>query len=795
MNSNQVLGYLARYDKWFLGGGKKVIWAPEFPLWLEQPGFWDHACYLDYKVGPLFTLTLLDEQYREVSLRCRERHWQPDHATNLYRNQRYGLNVAERRALLPWDTLVSTLEFNQTLEKEQTFHLVLWSAQERFESNGVYELENYRVREEDGTLLWQRRIRERIQPFDPAQPDNIMMRFHVALGSNLKAASYGLVTSDRQPNYPRWQYTPFYEKIAQYGHLGNPALVKVEPEFGGLTYFGLHYKITIPPGGRVHFNAFASIGGSEEASLVGLQQARALGTGTKDKEKDPNRGERRASYPAKKEWLDYFSAVPNFQCSDPYLEKYYWYRWYGLRLNTIRADDSRIGLPYPCIFEGINLGWFRQHITYSAQCHMLETRWMHDPQLAQGSLLNFIVNQQEDGSFPGVIKNIYQGDRSLRIGVAFYHANWGMAVRELHRVHPDRAFLEKIYEPLCRYALYFDKVRDPDQTGLYDVINHWETGMEYMSRYQEVEANADQSAGFRLKGLDATVYIYQLLETLAWIAQTLAKPDAGRWQAMAEKTRRAVQDYMWDGQSQFFYDVNPATMQRIKAKAAPGFYPFLASKLAGSEQLGVFSQHLFNENEFWTTYPVPATSRDDATFSAEGEWNSQRLVCPWNGRSWLMTNSHVTEALCRAALNISPDLRPKAVELINRYIKMLFIEGDIERPSSYEYYNPLTGQAPFFRGTEDYMHSWIVDLIIKYVAGVQPEDNGRVRIQPLPFNLDYFTLDKVRISGHELKVNWRKGTNIVQPGWSDQPPVGLTVWVDGQQTVQTTTPGPTEILL
>ena len=38
------------------GGGKMVLWAPEFPLWLDQPGFWDHACYLDYKVAPVFTV-------------------------------------------------------------------------------------------------------------------------------------------------------------------------------------------------------------------------------------------------------------------------------------------------------------------------------------------------------------------------------------------------------------------------------------------------------------------------------------------------------------------------------------------------------------------------------------------------------------------------------------------------------------------------------------------------------------------------------------------------------------------
>jgi hypothetical protein len=527
MNGNQVLGYLARDDKWFLGGGKKVIFAPEFPVWLDKPGFWDHACYLDYKVAPIFAVTFLDDKGREIALTHRSHTWQPDHTTNFFRNRRYGLDISERRALLPWDTLCSSFEISNSLKEEQTFDIIVWSCQERFESNGVYELESYRHRPDDGTLLWQRRIRERDVPYNPAEPENVNMRFVVALGAHSPAKSHGVVTSDRQPNQPHWRYSPFYEKMGQYGHLGNPAQKELDSNFGGYTYFGLHYSVKVPAEGRVQFVTYAAIAGSEEEALVGLQMSRRQGTGAKENN-DGKISERRATYPAKKAWATYFEGIPTFHCSDPYLEKYYWYRWYGLRLNTIIADDNRIGLPHPCIFEGINLGWFRQHITFSAQCHMLETRWMHDPAIAQGSLLNFIANQQENGSFPGVIKNIYQGDRSLRIGVAFYHANWGMAVREVYRVHPDKAWLEKIYEPLSRYVLYFDKERDPDRTGLYDVINHWETGMEFMSRYQEVDADADKSSQFRLKGLDATVYIYQLLETLGWAAGVLGKDDGGQ---------------------------------------------------------------------------------------------------------------------------------------------------------------------------------------------------------------------------------------------------------------------------
>jgi|GEM_PF-177563 len=838
MNGHQALGYLSRNDKWFLGGGKMVIWAPEFPLWLDKPGFWDHACYLDYRVGPLFTLAIMDEKKREIEPTFVERFWQPDHSSQLYRVRSRDLVITERRALLPWDVLVSTFEFANSSKADQTFDLVLWSAQDTEGSvrgNSLSEIENVRVRQEDGVVLWQRRVRDpEINPTAENPDAGVMMRFSVALGASRRAESFSIKPSDRQPNYPRFKYSPFYEKLAEFNGLGNQQPVEWTSGPNGLLYLGLHYRITVPAEGKVSFSAYAAIAGNEDSALAGLNVARRsdsllkhdepviegfsptpdpnnLGVATQNLARPQNaepiaprasEKDRRPTWPAKRHWSDYFESLPDFTCSDPYLQKYYWYRYYGLKLNTVVAKDERLGLIHPCVFEGINLGWFRQHITYSAQCHMLEARWLHNPALAQGSLLNFIHNQHENGAFPGVIKNIYQGNRELTSNVAFYHANWGFAVRELHRVHPDTAFLEKIFEPLSRYAAYFDRERDPEGSGMYDVLNHWETGQEFMSRYQQVDSESDKGGDLRLKGLDATVYLYQLQENLSWMAEELGNSyDANRWRGSADKTRYGILSKMWDKDQEFFFDLDPSTMQRIKAKTTIGFYPFMAG-IGTREHTGAFYKHLFNEKEFWTAYPAPSTSMDDETFSADGEWKEKRLVCPWNGRTWLMTNSHVAESLCKASLDIDPNLQPRAVEFLRRFIRMLFLEGDSEKPSSYEYYNPITGQAPFFRGTEDYMHSWIADLIIKYVAGIQPQDKGKILIRPLPFNLDFFTLDRLKIAGHWLKISWRKDASVGgglitkdNKSGSDSNPVGMTVWVDGQIVQQRPTLSQLEIQL
>ena len=59
---------LARDDKWFLGSGDGIIFAPPFPAWLDAPGFWDEGTVYQYQVGPLFTVTWLDADGR--SGRC-----------------------------------------------------------------------------------------------------------------------------------------------------------------------------------------------------------------------------------------------------------------------------------------------------------------------------------------------------------------------------------------------------------------------------------------------------------------------------------------------------------------------------------------------------------------------------------------------------------------------------------------------------------------------------------------------------------------------------------------------------
>lgn len=741
---------LIRNDKHFLGGGKMVIWAPEYPRFLDVPGFWDHACFLNYKVEPIFTITFLDEQLNEIQLELSQKTWLPSHLT-LHYQPTSQLTFQEDRALLPDDVLVSRFRIYNSTSEPRRLHIILWTSQnvqqnanpefpkESKNANFIYSLFNSRAR-----VSWERLYNN--------ADAKLNMKIGMALGADQYAKTTAINVSSSTWNFPAWKLTPFFEKISKSG-LPNEKNFdwRIHPEhYQGLLYIGLYYTLEVPPQEIGQFSAFCAIGPTEQKAIETFDRVRNYD--------DPIQT-------SIENWSDFFNTVPKFRCSDPYLEKYYYYRWYGLRLNMVNTNEQ-FKLPYPCIFEGINKGWFRHHISYSAQVHILETRWMHDPNVAMGSLLNFIYNQNPDGSFPGCIMMGFQEEN-----VGFYHANWGRAVRELYRVHPNQEFLYQAYHSLKKYAQYFDRERDKEKMNLYDVINQWETGQEFNGRYLFVNPDADKGEKIQLKGVDASTYLYELQQNLAWMAKELGRTDdAEKWSSLAKKTRNAILEKMWDDSRHFFFDIDPKTGKKSLTKAAVGFYPFLTD-LISPEHLSAITDHLLNPNEFWTDYPVPSVSLDDPTANIFGEWKGKRLNCPWNGRSWLMSTSHVCDALANTAQTIAPELKPKAVALINRVIHTLFLDNDLNKPSSFEYYNPISGKAPFFRGTDDYMHSWINDLIIKYVVGLQPQDGNKIVIDPLPFNLDSFTLDNIQIKGRLLKILWRK---------NDTPAIdkGLYLFVD-----------------
>ncbi|MFN8061651.1 MAG: trehalase family glycosidase [Vicinamibacterales bacterium] len=709
------LDALARPDKWYLSCGDSVIWAPSFPAWLHVPGFWDEAHLDDLAVAPLFSVAVVDRSGRPVPLTRQACLWRPDRLEVEWRSS-LGTTIVETRRADPGGWMRSEWRCPTPAEPSvlEGAWLVGFTIQP---GDAVADLEPAGA----NALEWCRAIPDR-----RAADALVAMRLEVM---SARVARRAAVRSEGTVAQPIWLHTPFAERWASDG-------LEEDIRLEGLSPRGfVHAAVAVPLDfdGTTTFGLRLSAGSAADA---------------------PRDDRHQPASEAAQTWERHFESFPVFRCSDAYLSRYYDYRLYGLHLNRLAGGRGHVR--FPCIAEGT--AYFHVPIAYSAQCHMWETRWAHASDLAFGSLRNFIVSQRADGGFHG---RLYA--RHL-VGTDFYHANWGDAARAALALHDDASFEREAYEGLSRYAEWLTTTRDAEGSGLIDVIDQFETGQEYMSRYLAVDPEADRYGWenrIRLKGIDVSVYAYQLFRFLATTASRLSDVEGcRRWDAARELTGDAIRSRCWDETAGLFMDVVPGTWQRTGVKAAVGFYPLLTD-LVDERQLARLVDHLARPDTFGTPWPLPSSSVDDRLFSARAEWKGKRHVCPWNGRVWPMTTSHVLEGLLRQWHGGRRSVGALAADLLRRYVRLFFDRGDLGRPTSYEHYNPLTGDAAFYRGIDDYMHSWVLDLLIRGVAGLEPTQQG-LRIDPLPLDLEDVSLENAIVRGHRVSIRRRGGWASVE---------------------------------
>src|SRR5262249_11127822 len=139
-------------------------------------------------------------------------------------------------------------------------------------------------------------------------------------------------------------------------------------------------------------------------------------------------------------------------------------------------------------------------------------------------------------------------------------------------------------------------------------------------------------------------------------------------------------------------------------------------------------------------------------YDPDGTLNGRRAERPWTGRVWPIANCHVAEAIANLAIHHLPALRSHLVELVTKTVHMMFWDGDASRPNSFEHYHPVSGRPSAYRGLDDQLHGWIVDLIVQYVIGLRPGAPGHCTVDPMPFALDGFEATGLPVQGAAIDV-------------------------------------------
>lgn len=705
--------------KMALGGGGYCKYAPTFPHFTTAPGFVDEVLIFNARLKPLFVISLVEKGV-PITLTCTG--WSMQHgAAVLHYTDGHGLSMTETRFVSTDERFVSQLVLELAGKVERDLHVVQWTTTDGEGEAPSLEGDSFRVRRQLSS-----------HDFPPV-PVEIVWSNPDSKGARCLQGFFSEGGSDR----PDYEETPWFDMGTFVHPKAKRVMTKPSPILpGAKVYLGLMRHVPLKPGQKAEHRF--------EANVL----FRAKGINYRPRRPEPKDENGHHAFLAK---------APRFTCEWKPLERLVKHRIEMLHL--LRMPGGAGHMSSPAIAEGI--GVFHEPIAFSAPAIMREARWLSEPVYARGLVKLFFDNIRQSGMVPG---RIYITALS---GTDFYHADWGAGFAALDAMHPDRATKRAVLMAMQRYVKFLANNRDPEGSGLTDIVNHFEAGQEFSRRYTIIDEKADKAVEFneqfRLKGIDVSVFRYRLVKFLAHVADELQeKAMANRFIAEAEIVHDTIRRKMWDEKAGLFMDVDPQTRRRTGVKAAVGFYP-LTTDIPTPQMQEAMLDTLANRAEFWSKYPVPSLAMSDPYFNADGFWKGTRRNCPWNGRVWPMINSHVLEGLVHVAERGNKKAQKLTHELFQKSVQMM--SGELENlaePRTFEHYHPHSGLPSRFRGVDQYLHSWTMDQVFRIACGVVVRF-GELQIDPVIDDMPDFKLQNVPVGNKRFTVERRNGKTKVVP--------------------------------
>jgi hypothetical protein len=469
------------------------------------------------------------------------------------------------------------------------------------------------------------------------------------------------------------------------------------------------------------------------------------------------------------DYQTWFDATPKFTSSDPVLDRLWNYRWFLLRHNL--AEPRAGALTGPVVYEGRShkmtkepwhpQGWeFSKHIPLSTPMHVVELRWHHDLELAASAVRSVIDRQGEDGQFYSATAN----------EVMHPYANFmGWAAWQYTQLHGFAPVADAM--PALKRQVRGERENlVPSEDELPVQFDHRLTGKEYQPSYWYFAGYPDDPKDPRgytpLKRVDRAIYHYLNALGVARLCAQATDPDQLEFEELAERIAASVLSKQWDANGEFFYDLHHQTDQRALVRNVVGFYPWWAGIPTERHRAGF--QNAFDATGFGSPWPLPSVEVECPVYQPAGSWKGAFLKgrngCMWDGPTWPYTNSVVLDAIARESRRAGHQFDGLFADILRRYTLMHFNQHDGRTPYLVEHYDSQTGEP--ISDEPDYNHSYLIDLMVRHVAGlsVEVDDSAReirIEVDPLSVGLDHFQLDDVRVAGRVLTVSYSSAGGLV----------------------------------
>ena len=436
--------------------------------------------------------------------------------------------------------------------------------------------------------------------------------------------------------------------------------------------------------------------------------------------------------------------IPLFNCPDKDFEEMFYYRWW-----TLRKHIKRTPVGYGMTEFLVQRSYADRYnlIACAIGHHVMETRWLRDT-----TYLHQILNTW------------YHGNEGKPMQKMVKFSSWNpAAVYEAYKVHGDKDFLLALKPSL------------EEEYARWQSTNRLDIGLYWQGDVQD-GMEESISGGRKKKYARPTINSYmfgnaQALAAINALAGDQHKADSYSKEAQQQKS--LIENKLWNSNHQFFETMRGDTLAAVRE--AIGFIPWYFNMPEAGKYDEAWKQ-VEDEKGFSAPYGLTTAERRHPQFRSHGTG-----TCEWDGAIWPFASSQTLTAMINYINNYPQPVVGKETffKQMKRYVESQHHRG---RPYIGEYLDETNGA--WLMGDRErsryYNHSTFNDLVITGIAGIRPQADGSVEINPLvpAGQWPYFCLDNVSYHGHTLTVIYDHDGQRYHQG------KGLTLLVDGKKVAQ-----------
>ena len=437
--------------------------------------------------------------------------------------------------------------------------------------------------------------------------------------------------------------------------------------------------------------------------------------------------------------------VPLFDCPDKDFNDIYYFRWWSLRKHIKRTP---VGWGMTEFLVPRSYADRYNLIACAIGHHVMETRWLRD---------TTYMHQ--------ILRTWYYGNDGQAMAKMNKFSSWNPhAIYEAFKVQGDTTFLLAL------------RPRLEEEYARWKSTNRLENGLYWQGDVQD-GMEESISGGRKKQYARPTINSYMAANAKALGQISLLENQqqkATEYDNEYRQQLRLIEEKLWNNDQQFFETMRGDSSAQVRE--AIGYMPWYCNLFEGQEgksKYDVAWKQLTDEKGFSAPYGLTTAERRHPLFRSHGFGK-----CEWDGAIWPFATSQTLTALANY-LNEGttvPGIDSSVFfKQMNLYAQSQHMRG---KPYIGEYLDETTGY--WLMGDRErsryYNHSTFADLVITGLAGLRPQADGSIVVNPLipADNWDYFCLDGILYRGQLLTIIWDRDGQHYHQGQ------GLTLMVNGK---------------